>query len=146
MMGMARLLCVFGIVWSAAVFDHSANATPPSTVTTVLALPVVKTLTGCWRARDGSETWTFRSKGPAALEVVARFVGDEAYERRARIPSDLMYDPATDTFAFAHGGRIHALLVMFTIRGSELDAAFYSKRNPTTGYVSTGSRAVLQRC
>ena len=99
-------------------------------------------LTGCWMSR-GHETWTFRAHGAHGLEVVL----DSSDSPRRRNPSSVMYAPKADDFAFATAGRIHGLMMIFTLDRdhARIDAYVFSKHD-NRGYFYTGNSIVLTRC
>jgi hypothetical protein len=123
------------------VLSGTAAADP---VTTDLPATAIRDLAGCWRWSSADETWTFRAKGPHGLEVV-REVADRSYAERARIPRDVMYDPAVGTFAFAAAGRIHALMFMFQRKGDQLVGQSYTSHRPGS-YAPTGNTLALTPC
>ena len=113
-------------------------------VTTELPPHALAELTGCWRWTEARETWTFRAKGAQGHEDV-REVADRSYAQRARIPRDVMYDPAAGTFAFAAAGRIHALMFVFQRKGDQLVGQSYSSQRPGD-YAPTGNTLALTPC
>jgi hypothetical protein len=135
------------LLLSAMYVSASAGVTQStqSHVTTVLSAADVTTLKGCWHVAGANDRWIFSSRGPASLQVVHE-VRDSSYADRARMPHDVMFDPTTHTYAFAAAGMIHALLGVFTIRGSDLYVAFYSSHTPSSGYHWTGDSVVFERC
>lgn len=115
-----------------------AAATPStSPVTHDLSDRDRASLTGCWMSRD-HETWTFRAHGAHGLEVVRDASGT---------PSSVMYAPKTDSFAFAAAGRIHGLMLIFTLDRdhARIDASVFSKHD-NRGYFFTGNNLALHRC
>ena len=119
-------------------------------MTTELPASAIAKLTGCWKlsasSRQLAERWTFRAKRRARTgsRSCARSQ-NETYAARARIPHDLMYDPAVGNFAFAAAGRIHGAMYIFVVKGDQLVADSYYSRVPGQ-YAPSFNTFTLVRC
>ena len=114
-------------------------------VTHTLSDSAISTLTGCWRVHGEKETWTFRANGNHGLEVVRELGRDAVEAARARLPRPVMFSPEDHDFAFAAAGRIHGLMVIFTIDHAVLRASYFSSHDGKS-YFSTGNNVVAERC
>lgn len=105
----------------------------------------IKTLTGCWSIKADPARWFFRPNGATGLDA---FVEDTSWPGAHGLgaPHAVMFEPSTNTYAFAMPGRHHSLLILFTIQGSRLEARYYTRHNPRQGYYWTSNTAQLYRC
>ncbi len=101
---------------------------------------------GCW-AHGEHERWEITPQ-PGGRAIVRRVIGGPAgarMGRRARLESELMYQPAEERYAFAAAGRIHGLLLVFAVEGERLVVHPFGRRRGEPPRW-TGSSYTLTRC
>ncbi|MBO6933606.1 MAG: hypothetical protein JJ863_01485 [Deltaproteobacteria bacterium] len=122
---MARLLLMLGCLISTPLLAQEAGG---DVIRRGIPGEAFDAIDGCWET-DG-ERWTIRREGRGRASVLRVVEGPrgERMGRRARLESELMFEPATGRFAFSAAGRIHGLLILFETEGDGLRATPFSRR------------------
>lgn len=116
--------------------------------TETIPTSVVTSIEGCWLLGD-HERWRIRSVGDDGAEVRRELLDSSYmldYARRAAIPSRLRYRSSDHTLGFPTAGRIHALIMTFTVSDAALRGKSFSSHDPSDGYHWTGNTFTLRRC